>query len=214
MPEVPASATASKKPEQARRAAGGPAPAGVQLLARVVDHLVDRGLGDASLREIASAIGSSHRMLIYHFGSRDGLLSAVVEEVERRQAERLRQLSLSGSPDKVIMAMHRQLASPSLDPLERLFFELYGRALQGDESARHLVDPGVHDWLDALTDLYQRFGFSRREARHEATLALATARGLLLDRLATGETRRVDAAARVYTASVMERLGERARSLD
>jgi AcrR family transcriptional regulator len=184
-----------------------------RLRARVVDHLLERGLGDASLREIAAAVGSSHRMLIYHFGSREGLLSAVVEEVERRQAERLRELSLSGNPDTVIMAMHRQLASPDLDPLERLFVELYGRALQGDTPARHLIDPGVQNWLDALVDLYQRFGFSRREARSEATLALATARGLLLDRLATGDARRVDAAARLYTASVMERLGERARRL-
>jgi AcrR family transcriptional regulator len=188
------------------------APAREQLLGRVVDHLLDRGLGDASLREMAAAIGSSHRMLLYHFGSRDGLLSAVVEEVERRQAERLQELS-SGSPDKVIMAMHRQLASPGLDPLERLFFELYARALQGDSAARPLIAPGVHDWLAALTDLYQRFGFDRREARSEATLALATARGLLLDRLATGEATRIDAAARVYAASVMDRLGERARRL-
>lgn len=190
------------------------APARGRLLARVVDHLQEHGLGDASLREIAGAIGSSHRMLIYHFGSREGLLSAVVEEVERRQALRLQELSLSGSPDKVIMAMHRQLATAALDPLERLFFELYGRALQGDEAARHLIDPGVQNWLDALTELYHRFGFSRREARNEATLALATARGLLLHRLSTGDAKRVDAAARVYTASVMQRLGDRARSLD
>lgn len=189
------------------------APARDQLLARVVDHLLEHGLGDASLREIAAAIGSSHRMLIYHFASRDGLLAAVVEEVERRQSERLQELSGSGTPAKVIMAMHRHLASANLDPLERLFFELYGRALQGDESARPLIDPGVPDRLAELTDLYQRFGFTRAEARHEATLALATARGLLLDRLATGDAKRVDAAARVYTASVMERLGERARSL-
>lgn len=190
------------------------APAREQLLGRVVDHVLDHGFGDASLREIAAAIGSSHRMLIYHFGSRQGLLSAIVEEVERRQAERLQELSLSGTPDKVIMAMHRHLASPNLDPLERLFFELYGRALQGEEVARHLLDPGVGDRIAELTDLYQRFGFSRREARSEATLALATARGLLLDRLATGDKKRIDAAARVYTASVMERLGARARSLD
>lgn len=200
-------------PDSRSRPAETDAPAGDRLLARVVDHLLEHGLGDASLREIAAAIGSSHRMLLYHFGSRDGLLSAVVEEVERRQAERLEELSLSGSPDKVIMAMHRQLARPELDPLERLFFELYGRALQGEESARDLVDPGVGNRLEALRDLYQRFGFSRREARSEATLALATACGLLLDRLSTGDTRRVDAAARVYAASVMERLGERARAV-
>ena len=176
-------------------------------LGRVVDHLLEHGLGDASMREIAAAIGSSHRMLNYHFGSREGLLSAVVEEVELRQAERLEELRADGAPDEVIMAMHRQLESPDLVPLERLFFELYARALQGDPSARHLIDPGIRTWLDALTQLYCSFGFGRRDARNEATLALATARGLLLDRLATGEAKRVEAAARLYTAGVMARLG-------
>jgi AcrR family transcriptional regulator len=200
---------------QARSLGDPPAAASAseQLLARVVDQLIEHGLGDASLREIAAAAGSSHRMLIYHFGSRHGLLAAVVEEVERRQSQRLQELSSSGTPDKVIMAMHRHLASPNLDPLERLFFELYGRGLQGDAAARRLIHPGVPDRIAELTELYQRFGFTRREARSEATLALATARGLLLDRLATGDTKRVEAAARTYTAAVMQRLGDRARSL-
>lgn len=180
-----------------------------EILSRVVDHLMEHGLRDSSLRDIGAAIGSSHRMLNYHFGSREGLLSAVVEEVERRQAERLQKLSLTGPPDKVIMAMHKHLASPNLIPLERLFFELYGRALQGDPGARHLIDPGVHDWLEQIAQLYQGFGFSRRDARNEATLALATARGLLLDRVATGDHARIDAAARLYAEGVMDRLDGR-----
>ena len=34
---------------------------------------------------VAGAVGTSHRMLLHHFGSREDLLLAVVEEVERRQ---------------------------------------------------------------------------------------------------------------------------------
>ena len=45
----------------------------------------DGGIGDRSLREIAEAVGTSHRMLLHHFGSRDELLLAIVDEVERRQ---------------------------------------------------------------------------------------------------------------------------------
>jgi AcrR family transcriptional regulator len=152
-------------------------------------------------------------MLNYHFGSREGLLGAVVDQVEQRQSTRLQELSLAGSPDKVIMAMHRHLASPNLIPLERLFFELYARALQGEAGVQHLIDPGIHNWLDQLTELYRQFGFTTREARSEATLALATSRGLLLDRLATGDAARVEAAARVYTSGVMARLGKRAKGV-
>ena len=47
------------------------------LLDQVVDHFVAEGMGDLSLRKIAAAIGTSHRMLLYHFGSREGLLAAV-----------------------------------------------------------------------------------------------------------------------------------------
>jgi hypothetical protein len=93
--------------------------------------------------------------------------------------------------------------------VERLFFELYTRGLQGDPIAQQLVGPGVQTWLDALTELYRGFGFPGRTAVSEATLALATARGLLLDLLATGDRARVDAAARRYVEGVMSRLNAR-----
>jgi AcrR family transcriptional regulator len=59
------------------------------LLERVVDHFVADGLGDLSLRKIATAIGTSHRMLLYHFGSKDGLLLEVVRAVEARSRAQL-----------------------------------------------------------------------------------------------------------------------------
>ncbi|WP_264991683.1 TetR/AcrR family transcriptional regulator, partial [Mycobacterium montefiorense] len=56
-----------------------------QLLDALIDEFADGGIGDRSLREVAGAVGTSHRMLLHHFGSREDLLLAVVEEVERRQ---------------------------------------------------------------------------------------------------------------------------------
>jgi AcrR family transcriptional regulator len=53
-----------------------------RLLAAAVDHAMRDGIADLSLRELAAAIGTSHRMLLYHFGSREGLLIAVVQAVE------------------------------------------------------------------------------------------------------------------------------------
>ena len=55
-----------------------------RLLDAVIEHFVADGLADQSLRRIAEATGTSHRMLLYHFGSREGLMLAVVRAVEAR----------------------------------------------------------------------------------------------------------------------------------
>ena len=59
------------------------------LLQRAIGHFAAHGIGDTSLRALAEAIGTSHRMLIYHFGSREGLLAAVVDTVEEGARETL-----------------------------------------------------------------------------------------------------------------------------
>src|SRR4051812_30146274 len=56
-----------------------------KLLEAAIAHIAGRGISDLSLRELAAAIGTSHRMLIHHFGGREGLWVAVVREVEERQ---------------------------------------------------------------------------------------------------------------------------------
>ncbi|MGZ5365628.1 MAG: helix-turn-helix domain-containing protein, partial [Mycobacterium sp.] len=54
-----------------------------ELLDAVVEEFAARGIGDRSLRDVAAAVGTSHRMLLHHFGSRNELLLAIVGEVER-----------------------------------------------------------------------------------------------------------------------------------
>ncbi len=112
-----------------------------RLLDAVIDHFTTDGLADQSLRRIAEAIGSSHRMLLYHFGSKDGLLLAVVREVESRTEARLADAAASANmrTDVVIRQMWSHLADPELAGFERLFFALYGRALQGDREALPLL---------------------------------------------------------------------------
>ena len=51
-----------------------------RLLERIVADVGANGLGDRSLRDLAVAVGSSHRMLHYHFGSRAGVVTALVED--------------------------------------------------------------------------------------------------------------------------------------
>ena len=64
-----------------------------RLLGAAIAYFAAHGIGDTSLRGLAEAIGTSHRMLIYHFGSRDGLLAAVVDRVEQAQRDALAALT-------------------------------------------------------------------------------------------------------------------------
>ena len=86
-----------------------------RLLDAAIDHLAEHGLGDTSLRAIAGAIGTSHRMLSYHFGGRTELLTAVSREVERRQRAWFAQmLERDVEPVALMRDMHARFADPAL----------------------------------------------------------------------------------------------------
>ncbi len=171
-----------------------------RLLRAVIDHLGHHGLGDTSLRGLATAVGTSHRMLNYHFGSRTRLLTEVSQAVEEAQREWFRSMLADDAtaPLDLIRAMYERIADPALAPQERLFFELYARALQGGEEAEGFLPEAVEAWLGPSTELFGRLGFTEAQARAEARLSLAVARGLLLDLLATGDRDAIDAAVERY----------------
>jgi AcrR family transcriptional regulator len=167
-----------------------------RLLAATIEHAEQHGISDLSLRQLAAALGTSHRMLVYYFGSKDELLVEVTRAVEARQRDALDALVADDALDATeqIRAMWRRLTDPSLWPQERLFFELYGQALQGRAHSASLLDGIVDDWLGPLTEVAVRQGVPRAKARADARLSLAVTRGLLLDLLATGDRRGVNAA--------------------
>jgi AcrR family transcriptional regulator len=173
-----------------------------RLLAAVVDYVATHGIGDLRLREVAAAIGTSHRMLIYHFGSREGLIVAVVRAVEQAQRAFLAELAAdpARSPADVMRAMWRRLADPELWPNERLFFEIYAQALQSRPGTAGHLDDIVDAWVEPLAEYAVRWGSPPEAARADARLGVAVCRGLLLDLLATGDRAAVDAALERYIA--------------
>jgi AcrR family transcriptional regulator len=172
------------------------------LLDAAIEFSAQHGLAGVSLRQMAEALGTSHRMLIYHFGSKDGLLVAIVDEMEARQ--RAQMAALDADPDvppaEQLRRMWRELADPAMWPHERLFFEVYGQALQGRPHTTQLLDTVVDAWLEPVTAIGQRLGMTKREARVNARLGLAVVRGLLLDLLATGDRKGCDDAMERFIA--------------
>lgn len=159
------------------------------LLDAVVAHASHHGVSHQSLRQLADAIGTSHRMLIYHFGSKGALLVAIAEANEKAQRDSVAEALAKGddTPLDVLRRVWERLADPTMWPSERLFFELYGQALQGRPGTTSLLDGIVTSWIEPASEIFRRLGATPDDARAVARLNLAVVRGLLLDLLATGD---------------------------
>jgi AcrR family transcriptional regulator len=170
-----------------------------ELLDRCVAYLQDAGFGERSLREIAAGVGTSHRMLIYHFGGREGLLAEVVGRVEAQQRAALAALAETiTDPLELGRTFWRRLADPALAPAERLFFEIYAQALYGREWTDAFRASVIAAWTGPVEQLFRQAGFSRREARLRTRLGIATVRGLLMDLLITGDRRLLEETAELF----------------
>ena len=181
-----------------------------KLLAAVIEHIATRGVSDLSLRELAAAIGTSHRMLIHHFGGREGLWVEVIRAVEERQRAAFAEVvpDPGSTGGDVMRQWWRHISDPSLWPNERLFFELYGQALQGRPGTVELLDGIVDAWIEPAAAGFVGYGLSREEAVAQARLGIAVSRGLLLDLLATSEREAVDAAMEAYIDLMERKLGQ------
>jgi AcrR family transcriptional regulator len=166
------------------------------LLAAAVAIAMHGGIADQSLRELAAAIGTSHRMLLYHFGSREGLLAAVTLAVEEAERATLREAGAISADDA--RRFWARYSDPGLWPQERLFFELYVHALRGRPGTEGFLEHVVTGWLEPLTAAIVQSGTDPRSARAGARLSMAVTRGLLLDLLATQDTEAVTEAFELF----------------
>lgn len=166
-----------------------------RLLGAALDHFAEQGIGDTSLRGIAEALGTSHRMLIYHFGSREGLLAEVTREVEARQRAAMTATYDEGLPPGEAAAAYWEQTVEATLRYGPLFFELSAHAMQGKEHAAVLREELIGAWLPSITGLCLRLGIPEPQAETHARLALAAARGLLADLLVSGQRDEVARAA-------------------
>jgi AcrR family transcriptional regulator len=179
------------------------------LLAGAIGHFAGHGVGDTSLRALAEAIGTSHRMLIYHFGSREGLLAAVVDVVEQGARDTLAAMveEARTDPDPTEAGLRFwHLVTDEALIYGPLFFELSSHAMLDLPHAAGLRERLVTTWLDALEAMWCARGVPRAQAREQGRLDLAVSRGLLHDLLLSGEREQVDAAMRRYAEDTVARM--------
>jgi AcrR family transcriptional regulator len=144
------------------------------------------GLTDFSLRPLAKAIGSSPRVLLFLFESKDGLVRALLARARSDELAFLTTLSDDSELASRARAIWSWLAAPEHAALLGLWTEAYARSLLDQEGPwRGFARETVEDWLALL---------SRDSDTRQATLILAVLRGAMLDLLATGDRQRTTAA--------------------
>jgi AcrR family transcriptional regulator len=156
------------------------------VLAQAADYVLEHGLTGLSLRPLAKALGTSPRMLLYDFETKEQLIHEILAEIRRREE------SIIEAEVRSLDDVWQWISAREREPFLRLFFEIYVQALGRDEAK-----PLVQDWLDFLQTRWQP-----PVDAATATLMVAVVRGLLLDRLATGNRRRTDAAMARFTELV------------
>jgi AcrR family transcriptional regulator len=172
-----------------------------ELLDRAYRYALEHGLADLSLRPLAAAIGTSPRVLLFLFGSKDGLVRALLA---RARADELGFLADERAAEQeglaaVVAATWRWLAAEPVRPLLTLWTEAYGRSLvESDGPWSGFASQSIADWLAVLASAQPTDHADEPEPTGERTLALAVLRGCLLDLLATGDTERVSAAVASY----------------
>lgn len=176
-----------------------------ELLDLAYQYAHDHGLADMSLRPLAAATATSPRVLLYLFGSKDGLVREILDRARREQralvGDVLARSAAAGvdTYEQLISELWAWLSAPEQRATIRLFFEAYSRSLHPEPGPwAGFAKASVRDWVEILSGA--QAGVGQREARMRATSTLALLRGLLLHLLAGGDRRRLTEALLVTTA--------------
>nr|WP_230416243.1 TetR/AcrR family transcriptional regulator [Micromonospora tarapacensis] len=163
-------------------------------------YALEHGLARLSLRPLATAIGSSPRVLVFLFGNKDGLTRAVLARARADELTILNHIQDPGDPGAIGLAtavkrLWGWLAAAEHQQLLKLWAETYATSLVEPEGVwGGFAAATVHDWLTVLADCQPAQERDSVEGAARRTLALAVLRGALLDLLATGDHDRATAA--------------------
>ena len=156
-----------------------------ELLAAALAVARVEGLGAPTFGRVATAVGTSDRVVVYYFPSKAELVTAVLAAVGAELQDVLGRALAGPAPDHValVRAAWPVVSSPSAEPVFRLLFEAIGMAVAGREPYAGLAGGLTEGWLAWMAELLD--GDPERR-RAEAGAALAVLDGTVLLRLLAG----------------------------
>ncbi|MEU1409120.1 TetR/AcrR family transcriptional regulator [Streptomyces sp. NPDC005728] len=171
------------------------------LLNQVREYVTRNGLADLSLRPLARALGTSDRMLLYYFGTKERMIAEALALYERRPLLRARTLlDTFGAPTdpaglrRFMENVWRQFSAPDLRAMLPLYLEIMTASLLHPDRYGPVMHDIVTEWTGLLDSVFRDLGMAEARARTEAALLVDASFGLLIASLADGDWDRADAA--------------------
>ena len=178
-----------------------------QCLAYFLRH----GVANLSLRPLAAAAGTSARMLLHYFGSKEALIAEVMGQVQTRLQASFQELAGSDAgkgSDDLLRRFWKVLSSRSSQPSLRLLFEVQMLALQNPKRYRRYLARTSATWRAAITRTLP----PRAKNAAAPTLYTAVIDGLLLELLSTGDLARTSRALDLFSRRCLPKASPRRRT--
>ena len=145
------------------------------------DYALRHGLIGLSLRPLAASLGTSDRMLLYHFGTKDDLVAAVLRESNDRAVAGVDALAPSRDLRAAVHDLWALVRSPGLEACSRLYVEAAALGLLGREPHASVVREANARWYASLVAHLTRSGVAAPLAERAALITDAAFMGFQLD---------------------------------
>jgi AcrR family transcriptional regulator len=153
-----------------------------ELTEAATDYVLEHGLIGLSLRPLAAALGTSDRMLIYHFGSKDELVAAVLATSNDRSMEFITAMKPAPSLRQAVLDLWSTYSDGQVQRCQLMYVEAAALGLFGREPYASSIRESNAVWMAAMATHLERSGVAAADAPRLATLIDATFNGVLLDR--------------------------------
>jgi AcrR family transcriptional regulator len=152
-----------------------------ELAEAATDYALEHGLIGLSLRPLAEAIGTSDRMLLYHFDDKDDLVATILRTTSARSVRSLRELGRSRDLRSAVLDLWRAVTTGPQERCQRLYVEAAALGLFGREPYATAVRETNAQWVSSVAAHFCRVGLAKAAARQATVLVDATFMGLQLD---------------------------------
>lgn len=124
-----------------------------RVLQAATEHVIEHGLDDLSLRPLSAALSTSPRMILYDFGSKETLVSAIMDEVRTRQAALIDEVYHGRSSSRAsVRALWEWLVHPDHAGYVRLYAQIRLREAASSEATPATSPSQVSTRLQATTE--------------------------------------------------------------
>lgn len=167
---------------------------------RLKRHLLDTGLSETSLRQLAAAAGVSDRMLLYYFSDKSDALNSALQLIADDLTQMLDVAVPPGTRQSfsaLISTVSTLIFSPETKPYFRLWTEVIAGVIREPEQfepTAKAVSSGFLIWIEERLD-----GGTPKSRKADAATVLAMIDGLVLLEICTDERTAKQAATRMGT---------------